>query len=130
LSTAAGFVGEVVTTVTVTEAVPFTPPCVAVTTPVVAVPPAVNVVLAPFVGANVPPLAVVVHVGEMPVTGFVYWSAAEAVRVWVPPVVTLNEDGETATCATGPAVMVSVWVTEFTYCPDAVIVGLPALVSW
>jgi hypothetical protein len=32
--------------------------------------------------------------------------------------------------ATAAAVMVSVWLTELTYCPDAVSTGFPALVSW
>jgi hypothetical protein len=69
---------------TITDDVAWTPDWAAVRVPAPGVVPAVNVVVAPFVGENVPLWVDVDHVGANPeATGFVNWSTAVAVRDWV-----------------------------------------------
>ena len=110
---------------------PCTPAWVAVTTPLPALNPAVNVVLVPFAGENVPPPAVVVHVGSNPaVTGFVNWSNPVATNVRFAPSARLTDAGDTVIRDTGPGLTVSVWLDELKFCAEAVSTGLPALVSW
>jgi len=114
---------------TVTDALPETPPRLAVTDTFPAVDPAVNVVWLPVAGATVPGAAVD-HAAPLAATGFPYASVAVAVNTCEPPNETVAVDGETDTVATGPATIVSVCDPEVYPVADAVSVGVPALVSW
>jgi hypothetical protein len=114
---------------TSTEANPENPPSEAVTDPLPAVDPAVNVELPPVVGETVPG-AVVDHVAPETETAFPYWSAPLAENAWVPPNATVAVGGDTVSVASGPPTMVSVWEADAYPFAIAVSVGVPAVRSW
>jgi hypothetical protein len=113
----------------VTVALFETPFSVAVTLPLPAVVPALNVVEAPVAGETEPPGTFVDHDAPAVEAGFPHWSTPVALNGCEPPAGTEALDGETVIEVAGPALIVSVCVALVSPVALAVIVGLPAFVS-
>lgn len=113
--------------VTVTVPFPETAPSVAVTKPLPLVV-VCKVSDVPLPGLSVPPATVVVHEGLM-LTGLPYASAPAAVNNWAPPSASVTEEGDTLIVFSGPAETVVGSVPEPHPEAEAVMVGLPAVVS-
>ena len=116
---------------TLTDALPWIPPMEAITEPLPALVPAVNIVEAELVeGETIPSeVGLTDHAAIEAATGFPYASAPPAVKACVPPVATVAELGETTMLASAPAFTASACVPLVEPLELAVRVGVPALVS-